>query len=114
MYKLPQAIFEAVNKAYEFLCSKMAKRTEGPDPHRIVLLLQTQSILFKRYADGTYVRMSRSRGFVCFVIVFRQLLSLIRARLLLLFPFLLVNGLHIHIWLFELAVQSHSLEDLCV
>jgi len=47
-----QEIFEAVNKAYEFLCSKSAKRTEGPDPHRIVLLLQTQSILFKRYADG--------------------------------------------------------------
>ena len=47
-----QGIFEAVNKAYEFLCSKSAKRTEGPDPHRIVLLLQTQSILFKRYADG--------------------------------------------------------------
>ena len=47
-----QEVFEAVNKAYEFLCSKSAKRTEGPDPHRIVLLLQTQSILFKRYADG--------------------------------------------------------------
>ena len=45
-------MFEAVNKAYEFLCSKSAKRTEGPDPVRIVLLLQSQSILFQRYADG--------------------------------------------------------------
>jgi len=49
---LPQDIFEAVKKAYEFLCSTSAKRTEGPDPHRIVLLLRTPSILFKRYADG--------------------------------------------------------------
>ncbi len=47
-----QTIFEEVNKAYEFLCSKSARRSEGPDPHRIVLLLQTQSILFKRYGDG--------------------------------------------------------------
>lgn len=47
-----QSMFEAVNKAYEFLCSKSARRTEGPDPVRIVLLLQTQSILFQRYADG--------------------------------------------------------------
>lgn len=45
-------MFEAVNKAYEFLCSKSSKRTEGPDPVRIVLLLQTQSILFKRYSEG--------------------------------------------------------------
>ena len=44
-----------MNKAYEFLCSKTAKRTEGPDPHRIVLLLKTQSILFKRYADSELV-----------------------------------------------------------
>ncbi len=50
-----QTIFEEVNKAYEFLCSKSAKRSEGPDPHRIVLLLQTQSILFKRYADGEWI-----------------------------------------------------------
>lgn len=46
-----RSMFEAVNKAYEFLCSKSARRTEGPDPVRIVLLLQTQSILFQRYAD---------------------------------------------------------------
>ena len=49
-------MFESVNKAYEFLCSKSAKRTEGPDPDRIVLLLQTQSILFKRYAEGNFTK----------------------------------------------------------
>ena len=43
-------IFEAVNKAYEFLCSK-ATVTSGPDPARIVLILKAQSILFKRYND---------------------------------------------------------------
>ena len=53
-------MFEAVNKAYEFLCSKSAKRTEGPDPVRIVLLLQSQSILFQRYADGEGERERRS------------------------------------------------------
>ncbi|KAJ8321004.1 hypothetical protein KUTeg_002591 [Tegillarca granosa] len=43
-------IFERVNKAYEFLCSK-SKVTDGPDPHNIVLILQAQSILFRRYKD---------------------------------------------------------------
>ncbi len=47
----PQAMFEAVNKAYEFLCSKSSRLTQGTDPVRIVLLLQTQSILFKRYSE---------------------------------------------------------------
>ena len=44
--------FEAVNKAYEFLCSKSAKTVEGPDPKRIVLLLRTQSIIFTRCAES--------------------------------------------------------------
>ena len=44
--------FEAVNRAYEFLCSKSAKTMEGPDPKRIVLLLRTQSIIFTRCADS--------------------------------------------------------------
>ncbi|XP_062518532.1 LOW QUALITY PROTEIN: dnaJ homolog subfamily C member 13-like [Corticium candelabrum] len=43
-------MFEAVNKAYEFLCSKSTV-TSGPDPARIVLILRGQSILFKRYND---------------------------------------------------------------
>ena len=46
-----QEIFEQVNKAYEFLCSR-AKITEGPNPHNIVLILKAQSILFSRYKDG--------------------------------------------------------------
>ncbi|XP_056011194.1 dnaJ homolog subfamily C member 13-like isoform X2 [Ostrea edulis] len=41
-------IFEQVNKAYEFLCSK-SRLVEGPDPQNIVLILQAQSILFNRY-----------------------------------------------------------------
>ena len=46
-------MFEQVNKAYEFLCSKNAKnKANGPDPKNIVLVLQAQSILFKRYKDG--------------------------------------------------------------
>eukprot|EP00058_Branchiostoma_floridae_P000587 XP_002586075.1 hypothetical protein BRAFLDRAFT_252432 [Branchiostoma floridae] len=44
-------MFEKVNKAYEFLCSKSSQRPEGPDPMNIVLILQSQSILFKRYRD---------------------------------------------------------------
>ncbi|ELU18389.1 hypothetical protein CAPTEDRAFT_227625 [Capitella teleta] len=43
-------IFEQVNKAYEFLCSR-AKLSEGPDPENIVLVLRAQSILFSRYSD---------------------------------------------------------------
>ncbi|XP_076459341.1 dnaJ homolog subfamily C member 13-like isoform X2 [Babylonia areolata] len=41
-------MFEEVNKAYEFLCSK-SKVSEGPDPQNIVLILRAQSILFSRY-----------------------------------------------------------------
>lgn len=41
-------MFEQVNKAYEFLCSK-SRLVEGPDPQNIVLILKAQSILFNRY-----------------------------------------------------------------
>ncbi|XP_039252268.2 dnaJ homolog subfamily C member 13-like isoform X1 [Styela clava] len=45
-------IFEAVNKAYEFLCAKKKKRAiDGPDPENILLVLKTQSILFSRYKE---------------------------------------------------------------
>jgi len=47
-----QDIFEAVNKAYEFLCTKRRKVIDGPDPGNILLILKTQSILFKRYKEG--------------------------------------------------------------
>ena len=44
-------MFEKVNQAYEFLCSK-SKLTEGPDPKNIVLILKAQSILFSRHKEG--------------------------------------------------------------
>ncbi|KAH3718782.1 hypothetical protein DPMN_061589, partial [Dreissena polymorpha] len=43
-------MFEQVNKAYEFLCSK-SKITDGPDPQNIVLILKAQCILFSRYRE---------------------------------------------------------------
>lgn len=45
-------MFEKVNKAYEFLCTKSARIVDGPDPENIILILQAQSILFKRYKQG--------------------------------------------------------------
>ena len=44
-------MFEKVNKAYEFLCSK-SKISDGPDPQNIVLILKAQCILFSRYREG--------------------------------------------------------------
>uniref|UniRef100_A0A1A9X3H4 J domain-containing protein n=1 Tax=Glossina brevipalpis TaxID=37001 RepID=A0A1A9X3H4_9MUSC len=44
-------IFEKVNQAYEFLCSRNVWCSGGPNPNNIVLILRTQSILFERYAD---------------------------------------------------------------
>ena len=50
-----QDIFEQVNKAYEFLCSK-SKVKDGPDPQNIVLILKAQSILFSHHQEGMPVR----------------------------------------------------------
>lgn len=47
-----QDMFEKVNKAYEFLCTKSAKIMDGPDPENIILILKTQSILFNRHKEG--------------------------------------------------------------
>eukprot|EP01137_Pigoraptor_chileana_P031088 Opistho-2@1531 len=44
-------MFEKVLKAYEFLCTRSAAKMDGPDPHRIDLLIKTQSILFVRHPD---------------------------------------------------------------
>ena len=41
-------MFEKVNSAYEFLCSKTTKLSDQPDPGNIVLILRAQSILFSR------------------------------------------------------------------
>lgn len=48
-------MFEKVNKAYEFLCTKSAKIVDGPDPENIILILKTQSILFNRHKEGKHV-----------------------------------------------------------
>lgn len=48
-------IFERVNAAYEFLCSRSVHSTNGPNPSNIVLILRTQSILFERYTDGWFL-----------------------------------------------------------
>uniref|UniRef100_A0A1A8JGA7 DnaJ (Hsp40) homolog, subfamily C, member 13 n=1 Tax=Nothobranchius kuhntae TaxID=321403 RepID=A0A1A8JGA7_NOTKU len=42
-------MFEKVNKAYEFLCTKSARIVDGPDPENIILILKAQSILFNRH-----------------------------------------------------------------
>uniref|UniRef100_A0A6Q2XCL8 J domain-containing protein n=1 Tax=Esox lucius TaxID=8010 RepID=A0A6Q2XCL8_ESOLU len=42
-------MFEKVNKAYEFLCTKSARIIDGPDPENIILILKAQSILFNRH-----------------------------------------------------------------
>ena len=67
-----QEMFEQVNKAYEFLCSK-SKVKDGPDPQNIVLILRAQSILFSRYKEG---QLQRSLGthFVVVVVVFIALI----------------------------------------
>ncbi|XP_053322304.1 dnaJ homolog subfamily C member 13 [Spea bombifrons] len=44
-------MFEKVNKAYEFLCTKSTKIIDGPDPENIILILKTQSILFNRHKE---------------------------------------------------------------
>lgn len=45
-------MFENVNKAYEFLCTKSARIVDGPDPENIILILKAQSILFNRHREG--------------------------------------------------------------
>lgn len=50
-------MFEKVNKAYEFLCTKSARIMDGPDPENIILILKTQSILFNRHKQGQWVNL---------------------------------------------------------
>lgn len=52
VYGYIQDMFEKVNKAYEFLCTKSTKIVDGPDPENIILILKTQSILFNRHKEG--------------------------------------------------------------
>ncbi|XP_059089728.1 dnaJ homolog subfamily C member 13-like [Tigriopus californicus] len=50
--KNPQGrtMFEKVNAAYEFLCSRSTRSNDHPSPENIVLILRAQSILFSRYS----------------------------------------------------------------
>lgn len=48
-------MFEKVNKAYEFLCTKTARIVDGPDPENIILILKAQSILFNRHKQGLFL-----------------------------------------------------------
>lgn len=57
-------MFEKVNKAYEFLCSK-SKVLQGPDPQNIVLILKAQSILFRRYKEGCVYYVTYLTHFYC-------------------------------------------------
>ncbi|XP_034835382.1 dnaJ homolog subfamily C member 13 isoform X1 [Maniola hyperantus] len=43
--------FEAVNQAYEFLCSRDVWTGDGPNTNNILLILRTQTILFQRYSE---------------------------------------------------------------
>ena len=52
-----QDMFQRVNKAYEFLCSR-SKVTEGPDPQNVVLIIKAQSILFSRYKERESVKLN--------------------------------------------------------
>ena len=63
-----QEMFEQVNKAYEFLCSK-SKVKDGPDPQNIVLILRAQSILFSRYKEGQHQLSLGTRFVVAAVVV---------------------------------------------
>eukprot|EP00095_Tigriopus_kingsejongensis_P000308 maker-scaffold292_size219010-snap-gene-0.20 protein:Tk00308 transcript:maker-scaffold292_size219010-snap-gene-0.20-mRNA-1 annotation:"dnaj homolog subfamily c member 13 isoform x1" len=51
--KNPQGreMFEKVNTAYEFLCSRTARNNDHPSADNIVLILRAQSILFSRYSQ---------------------------------------------------------------
>lgn len=44
-------MFEKVNRAYEFLCSRTGKVSDGPDANNLLLILKTQVILYSRCAE---------------------------------------------------------------
>ena len=55
-------MFEKVNKAYEFLCTKSARILDGPDPENIILILKTQSILFNQHKQGRQIDLISFHG----------------------------------------------------
>jgi len=42
-------MFEKVSVAYQWLCDRRLRSTDGPDTYNILLLLQAQTIVFERY-----------------------------------------------------------------
>lgn len=62
-------MFEKVNKAYEFLCTKSAKVIDGPDPENIILILKTQSILFNRHKEGKHAGLEECFMFIALVAI---------------------------------------------
>jgi len=42
-------VFEKVAVAYQWLCQRSLRATDGPDRHNMLLLLQAQTIVFERY-----------------------------------------------------------------
>lgn len=46
-------IFERINGAYELLTSNVKLRGSLPDIDRIILCIQAQSIVYRRYCKGT-------------------------------------------------------------
>lgn len=51
--KNPQGrdMFEKIQKAYEMLSASKPEMATGPDPHRVLLMVKTQCILFKDYQE---------------------------------------------------------------
>ena len=46
---LGRVMFEKVAVAYQWLCNRSLRTTDGPDPRNMLLLLQAQTIVFDRY-----------------------------------------------------------------
>ena len=44
-----RVMFEKVAVAYQWLCNRNLRATDGPDAHNMLLLLQAQTIVFDRY-----------------------------------------------------------------
>lgn len=44
-----RSMFEKVAVAYQWLCNRALRSSDGPDSHNMILLLQAQTIVFDRY-----------------------------------------------------------------
>lgn len=62
--------FEAINRAYEFLCGETNRSADGPDPVNIRLMLQAQSILFRQC--GSHLQAYKYAGYPMLVRTLRM------------------------------------------